>query len=208
MPTQTTVCMNSNGGFYESGNSFSQSKWRSILEVYYRLLEKDGKCAVRTLAKEACISRSSAHKIIKLHKAGVTSVPVSKKGHGRKGTGSLYGLRMEHHLYIYQLYKSNPSMPLYGYCEELFNRFGIQVSDSFVKRWFDTIGPHKGSLRVTSHHNIGRYSMENIKRLEDYITFITSLADHRRLVFSDEKPMKEIMIFFYSKNKFVKWRST
>ena len=82
MPTQPTVCMNNNSGFYESGNPFSQSKWRSIIEVYYCLLEKDGKCAVRTLAKEACISRSSAHKLIKLHKAGVTSVPVSKKGHG------------------------------------------------------------------------------------------------------------------------------
>ena len=102
---------------------------------------------------------------------------------------------MEHHLYIYELYKSNPIIPLYGYCEELFNRFGIQVSEAFVKRWFDTIGPHKGSLRVTSHHNIGRYSMENLHRLQDYINFITSLADHRRLVFSDEKPMKEVMSF-------------
>ena len=37
--------------------------------------------------------------------------------------------------------------------------------------------------------------MVNIKRLEDYINFITTLADHRRLVFSDEKPMKEVMIF-------------
>ena len=122
-------------------------------------------------------------------------MPVSKKGHGRRGTGSLYGLKVEHHFYIYDLYKNNPSMPLYGYCEELFKAFGILVSDAFIKRWFDTIGPHKGSLRVTSHHNIGRYTAMNIGRLQEYISFISSLDDQTKLVFSDEKPMKEVMIF-------------
>ena len=64
-----------------------------------------------------------------------------------------------------------------------------------MKRWFDTIGPFKGSLRVTSSHNISRYSNENIKRLHDYLNLITNIEDHVRLVFSDEKPMKEVMIF-------------
>ena len=86
-------------------------------------------------------------------------------------------------------------MPLSGYCEEFFLLFGIKVSDVFMKRWFDTIGPFKGSLRVTSSHNISRYSNENIKRLHDYLNLITNIKDHVRLVFSDEKPMKEVMIF-------------
>ena len=113
MPTEPTLSMNSNGGYFESGTAFSQSKWKSIIDTYYHLLEKDGKCSIRTLAKEACISTSSAQKIIKLQQIGMNSVPVSKKGHGRSGTGSLSGLTVEHHLYIYGLYKNNPSMPLY-----------------------------------------------------------------------------------------------
>ena len=146
MPTQPTLSINSNGGYFECGTTFLQSKWKSILDTYYHLLEKHGKCSIRTLAKEALISTSSAQKIIKLHQAGMQSMPVSKKGHGRSGTGSLYGLRLEHHLYIYDLYKKNPSMPLYRYCEELFKEFGIQVSDAFIKRWFDTVGPKKRKL--------------------------------------------------------------
>ena len=195
MPTQPTLSINSNGGYFECGTAFLQSKWKSILDTYYRLLEKDGKCSIRTLAKEALISTSSAQKIIKLQQIGMNSVPVSKKGHGRSGTGSLLGLTIEHHLYIYELYKMNPSMPLYGYSEELWKEFGIQVSDAFIKKWFDTVGPKKGSLRVTSHHNIGRYSMTNLQKLQEYLTFIASLDDHTKLVFSDEKPMKEINIF-------------
>ena len=89
----------------------------------------------------------------------------------------MYGLTHEHHLYIYDLYKKNPSMSLYGYSEELFKEFGILVSDTFIKRWFDTVGPQKGSLRVTSHHNIRRYNTANIQKLKEYLTFITSLDD-------------------------------
>ena len=58
MPTEPTLSMNSNGGYFESSTAFSQSKWKSILDTYYRLLEKDGKCSIRTLAKEALISAS------------------------------------------------------------------------------------------------------------------------------------------------------
>ena len=108
MPTEPTVSTNSNGGYYECGTAFSQSKWKSILDTYYHLLEKHGKCSIRTLAKEALISTSSAQKIIKLHQAGMQSMPVSKKGHGRTGMGSLHGLTLEHHLYIYTCTKRIP----------------------------------------------------------------------------------------------------
>ena len=120
MSSVSTVCMNSNGGYYEHGSAFSQSKWRTVLQVYYDILEKTGNCTVRTLAKGAAISNASAHKIIKLQKIGMHSMPVSKRGHGRTGVGSMKHLNMEHHCYIYELYKNNPSMPLSGYCEEFF----------------------------------------------------------------------------------------
>ena len=151
--------------------------------------------SVRTLAKEAAISNDSAHRIIKLQRKGMHSMPVSKRGHGWTGIGSMKQLSIDHHCFIYELYKNNPSMPLSGYCEEFFLQFGVKLSDTFIKRWFDTIGPFKGSLRVTSSHNISRYSDENIRRLQNFLNIITNIEDHVRLVFSDEKPMKEVMIF-------------
>ena len=79
MPTQPSVSMNNNGGYFQPGTNFSQCKWYQILETYYRLLENNGKCTIRKLAKEACISTSSAQKIIKLQHAGMSYMPVSKK---------------------------------------------------------------------------------------------------------------------------------
>ena len=86
-------------------------------------------------------------------------------------------------------------MPLYGYAEEQYKKYRIKVSDFFIKRWFDKIGPHKGSLCATSSHLTGRYSESTVMRLQDYLAFISSINNHSQLVFSDEKPMKEVMIF-------------
>ena len=86
-------------------------------------------------------------------------------------------------------------MPQYGYIEEFSQHFGILLSASFIKRWFESIGPYKGTLRVTSSHPTGRYSTSTIMRLREYIKLIESIPNHEKLVFSDEKPMKEIMIF-------------
>ena len=190
-----TVCRNSNGGWYECGKSFSQAKWISTLQQYETLLKDNANCSVRQLAKAASISIYSAHRVVKLYKAGKEWMPQCQRGHGKKGVGSKKLLTYEHHTYLYELYKDNPSMPLYGYAEELYKKYRIKVSDSFMKRWFDEIGPHKGTLRVTSSHPTGRYSESTLMRLQDYLAFISSIDDHSRLVFSDEKPMKEVMIF-------------
>ena len=122
-------------------------------------------------------------------------MPCKKRGHNKVGIGSLVNLKIHHHAFLYSLYKSNPGMPLYGYCEELSNHFNINVSEMFVKRWFDTVGPYKGTLRKTSNFPHHKDSVENILRLCDYLQAVTSIGDPSRLVFADEKPMKECMIF-------------
>ena len=122
-------------------------------------------------------------------------MPQCRRGHGKKGIGSKKLLEVEHHVFLYELYRNNPSMPLNGYSEEFAKRYNIKLSYGFVKRWFDQIGPHKGTLRVTSSHPTGRYSDSTLMRMFDYLTFISQVEDQTRLVFSDEKPMKEVMIF-------------
>ena len=74
---------------------------------------------MRELAKAAGISLLSANKAI-INIEVANQLPIKKpSGHQLKGPGSISGLRKEHHSFIYYLYRNNPSLPLYGYCEEL-----------------------------------------------------------------------------------------
>ena len=147
-----TLCKNSNGGWYEYGRSYSQAKWISILEQYEEVLKDNGKCLVQKLAKEVSISLHVAHCAIKLYEQGETKMPQCQRGHGKKGIGTKKNLKLEHHTFLYELYTGNPLMPLYGYVEEFYKKYNIKLSNSFIFRWFQSIGPHKGTLRVTSSH--------------------------------------------------------
>ena len=53
------------------------------------------------------------------------------------------------------------------------------------------IGPFKGTMRVTSTFPDSRNLWQTYCLLQNYLEFIFSIADHKRLVFADEKPMKE-----------------
>ena len=151
MSTTGTVLHNQYGGLYQEGVAFTATEWCSIINIYYSTCQIFGKCSVRTLAKKAKVSKAAAHKCIKMCERGMTTMPVKKRGHNKKGIGSLSNLKIHHHVFLYSLYKSNPAMPLYGYCEELYRNHRIKVSEMFIKRWFDTVGPHKGTLRKTSN---------------------------------------------------------
>ena len=153
-----TVCRNSNGGWYKCGRLYSQAKWISTLHQYEVLLKENGKCSVCQLAKAAYISVHSAARVVNLYKEGRREMPMGQRGRRKKGIGSQKSLNIEHHSFLYDLYKSNPSMPLYGYAEEFYNKYCMKLSNSFVQRWFNEIGPHKGSLCVTSSHPTGRNS--------------------------------------------------
>ena len=112
-------------------------------------------------------------------------MPVKKRGHNKKGIGTLSNLKIHHHVFLYSLYRSNPAMPLYGYYEELYRNYQIKVSEMFIKRWFDTVGPYKGTLRKTSNFLEKKDDMGNLLRLCDYLELIASNPDHSKLVFAD-----------------------
>ena len=50
-------------------------------------------------------------------------------------------------------------------------------------------------MRVTSHFHSGRDSWTTVMLLRQYTNFILSLENHTRLVFADEKPMKEADVY-------------
>ena len=102
---------------------------------------------------------------------------------------------MKHHRFIYDTYCDNPSLPVDGYVEELFVRFGLATSPTTIQRWFKTVGPFSGNMRATSRYPSARDSWATYEMLRDYLNFIVSIDDHSRLVFTNKKPMKEIDIY-------------
>ena len=72
------VYPNTNGGFYDNGMPFSQSKRTNIIDVYVKELEARGKCAIRRLAVCTMISNHSARKAIDYHDSGIVLPPTSR----------------------------------------------------------------------------------------------------------------------------------
>ena len=182
---------NHQGGYYERGKTFSRAKWYSVVNTYETELILAGKCTVNRLVELAKIGTNSAIKAIRYFNLGF--IP-SRQRKNAKGVGSLKGLKMKHHAFIFALYLSNPALPDYGYCEEMEKKFDITLSNTFISRWFKSIGPFKGTYRKTSRFPPAKYSRSNTRVLNRYLSFVL-LFDPTRFVFADEKPMKEIDIF-------------
>jgi len=103
------------------------------------------------------------------------------KGHGRVGVGSMYGMDMMHHTLIYELYIKNPLLPLHGYIEEMYHKYGLLLHiSSLTERWFMTIGPFIGTMRLTSRYPSGRDTWITYRLLKKYLRFICSISDHQR----------------------------
>ena len=120
-------------------------------------------------------------------------VTLACRGTNLRGPGPLAGLiDMEHHAYMYSLYCNNPKLPCDGYIYHIFKEFSILVSRLIITRWFQKIGPFKGTMRATSVFPPGKYTPGNIELLEEFIEFCSVWGSHRDFVFSDEKLMKEV----------------
>lgn len=185
---------NDNGGEYAVGVAFTEEKWVEIQSTYLQIMDSEGSCSERRLATECKISRCSANKAITSYNDGIVPVE-SKRGHGRHGIGSMYDLKMKHHQYIFQLYLEKPSRPRLGYIKKFKKKFNIVLNETFITRWFHTIGPFKGTMHLTSVFPHNKDSLRVAKLLNDYCEFIAEVEDHKRLVFADEKRFEGKDIF-------------
>ena len=100
--------------------------------MYEKILSVKGRCTVRMLAAGAKISFASANKAIIYYDIGMVIPPISKRGHCKRGVGSLSGMQMQHHMFIYRLYLDNPALPLHGYIEELYTKFRLIVNEDII----------------------------------------------------------------------------
>ena len=115
-----------------------------------------GECTIHRLTELASIGYSSTRKAIDYYDGVVIKLPKSIRSHGLQVVGSLLRWEMKHHIFQYDLYRNNASFPIDGYVEEFFIRFRMIVSKSTIERWFMTIGPFNGNMRVISRYPSGR----------------------------------------------------
>ena len=191
--TMHPVHCNTNGGFYSNGRRFDDLKWAEIMSVVDALKLQNNKCTVRQLAKEAKVSRGMAHKAIQYHNEGLRHPP--QRETEEKVVGSRLGLELEHHIFIYDLYRTNPKRPREEYCKCMKDRYGMICSPSFITNWFKNVGPYKGTMRIASKFPNARGSNRVQSYKQEYLRMINNIDNPRRLVFIDEKPMKEIDIY-------------
>lgn len=192
--TANGLSQNENGGFYISGVEFGKVKWVEIIAIYFDAINEaensECSCSIRELARQAKISNHSAAKAIAYYEAGY--IPRIQKGHARKGVGTMKAFRTEHDAYIYRLYQRKPKRPIESYMLKFNKKFDIELSHTFITRWFHQIGRFKGTMRATSKFPPAKNSWLNLELLEYYLKFMESLDHHVNVVFADEKPMKEI----------------
>lgn len=163
--------------------------------MYEKELEAHGRCTIRRLAERASILNNLARKMIDYHESGIVVPYIKPRGHSLRRVGSLLRWEMKHHAFLYDLYCDNKSMPVDGYVEEVLHRYGIYLSKSPVERWFQTIGPFKDTMRVTSRYSLARNSWTMFQILQNYLDFILIIGDHSLLLFSAENPMKEVDVY-------------
>lgn len=128
-----------------------------------------------------------------LLKIGVIVPPMMPQGHGRVGMSSGYGMKMIHHAFISELCAKHLIIPLHGYIVHF--KYGILLHISLTERWFMPIGPFKGTMQLSSRFPSSHDAWLIYRLLKKYLRFIYSISDHRRLVFVNDKLMKDVDIF-------------
>ena len=78
---------------------------------------------MKKLAELAKSLKDSVHKGIEYHDIGIIKPLRYKQSHGITGVGCFSGMKVEHHVFIFQVYLNNPSIPNDGYVEELLHHF-------------------------------------------------------------------------------------
>ena len=187
------ICMNDNGGYYANGKGFGEDKYLDIIECYHALKHELGHPpSNRQLARKAKISYKCARKTKRFINHGGMSF--EKRGHGRKGAGSIKQLTDEEEEFLLALLEEDPSRSLDTYRIALYGFSGKKVSKGFMSMYWKKRYEYAANFRKTSVFQPRKYTEENILRLLDYLDFVQNV-DPDRLVFIDEKPLRGMDIF-------------
>jgi len=81
----------------------------------------------------------------------------------------------------------DPTRSNQSYVEHLYLYHGTVVSESLISNWFAYRFDHSGKFRVPNLIPVDKFKPENIVRYLDFVLFMSTIQDPRRLKFGDEK---------------------
>ena len=152
-PAGSGLSMNSNGGLYCNGHSYTaDKKWHLICE-YKKLKADRGGASVsqRDVATALKIGKTYAATIIKEAESGAFVNPDHSKATNRVGGGhGSKTLSIDDETILLQIRILDPTTQLKDYRRLLLQSTGTDVSESVLCRWFQTHFPYSASLRKPS----------------------------------------------------------
>ena len=196
MPVKTTssiVKINKRGGFYSLGKAFSEDKWILIIAEYRKEFDRVGKCTSRRLAELCQISQKAACRAITFSKMDRVSLP--NQGTPLRGPGSKIGLTFEQHRFLYDIYLRKPEATAEQYIMQFYREYNLLLSSPFITQWFHLIGPFRGTFCSNSVFPTAKNTVHVLRKVIEYLEFISTIQNHACLVFADEKPLKQVDLF-------------
>jgi transposase len=190
---QHGVSINSNGGLYQHGKSYSFDKKLFVALVYMDHQERgSGQRPTLTLVATQCrVGRDFVAKVEKeLNLNGRVLRPeeIFANRSMPRGPGSK-SMTKEDGFVIYMLYRQNPSRSLKSYVYWLCFLTGTIVSESTVSRFFNKGFPIRGGLCMTNLVPFDKFRPGNVEKAYEYLHYLSKI-NPAIVKYGDEKSVK------------------
>jgi hypothetical protein len=184
------ISVNSNGGYYEHGRSYSFSKKWDVAVAYLDLWEQNWpfKPSMRGLARHVRVSNKYATRVIhELTVKGHLQNPAVTKLNKNVVRGVGLDLTPEEEIFLLSLRIECPSRPNTDYVAKLKDYYGRDISASTISVWFKHRYEHAGTFKVPNLVPIDKWMMRNAARVMGYRAIMDMYPDHSKWNFLDEK---------------------
>lgn len=176
------------GGRYEPGRSYSLEKKLSVAETVKRLrLESGSDPTDVEVSQLTSVGRGFVAKVkeeLRVHGHILRPDEIVQ----RRATGvGVRSLDEDDEALLLFLRYLDPTRSNQSYVENLYLYRGTVVSESLISNWFAHRFDHSGKFRVPNLIPVDKFKPENVLRYLEFILFMSTVQDPRRLKFGDEK---------------------
>jgi len=176
------------GGRYEQVKSYPLEKKLFVAETVQRLRQESGSDPTDVeVSQRTSVGRGFVAKVkeeLRVH--GHILRPDEIVQRRATGVGSR-SLDEEDENLLLLLRYLDPTRSNQSYVENLYLYRGTVVSESLISNWFAHRFDHSGKFRVPNLIPVDKFKPENILRYLEFILFMSTVQDPRRLKFGDEK---------------------
>ena len=154
---------NQNGGYYTNGNVYEWKDKVRVANVYFELLSTEGpEVTCRRLAKETKVSRGYAYKVLKELRYFKTVLDPALKSYYDGNKKGMNQLTHQQQVFLLAMRSRHPTAPNYRYIKELQDTYDINVSSSYITRFFANRFIYKGRFRKPNNVPLDKWKLDNL----------------------------------------------